>query len=95
MHNGYWNIYPLKVYLGFKIAVLPVWFFLYKEEHLLDPTNFLISDWKIRVKRYCANQKKREHFDLTLILSNRKKNSQETQIYTFFLQKSFAKLEIK
>ena len=28
--------------------------------------------------------KKHEHFDLTLTWSNRKKNSQETQIYTLF-----------
>ena len=38
--------------------------------------------------------KKRELFDLTLTWSNRKKNSQETQIYTLFLQKSFAKIAI-
>ena len=41
-----------------------------------------------------CESKKREHFYLTLAWSNHKKNSQETQIYTLFLQKSFAKISI-
>ena len=52
-----------------------------------------LGAWKI-VRLLCES-KKREHFDLTLTWSNRKKNSQETQIYTLFLQKSFAKIAIK
>ena len=41
---------------------------------------------------YCANKKtdKREHFDLALI-KPQEELSQETQIYTLFLQKSFEK----
>ena len=38
--------------------------------------------------------KKGEHFYLTLMWSNRKKNSQETKIYTLFLQKNCAKIAI-
>ena len=41
-----------------------------------------------------CESKKCEHFALILTWSNRKKNSQETQIYTLLLQKSFAKIAI-
>ena len=48
-----------------------------------------------KVHFYCAIQKSVNTFINILTWSNRKKNSQETQIYTLFLQKNFAKIAIK